>query len=424
MLTKGPRGTKDVLPEEVRIWVHLENEFRKVCANFGYEEIRTPTFEHTELFQRGVGETTDIVEKEMYTFIDKGGRSITLKPEGTAPVVRAYLEHNLYSKPQPVKLFYITPGFRYERPQAGRLREFHQFGIEVFGADSPAIDAEVISLAMFFLEELGLKNLELTLNSIGCPTCRQQYRDKIQLFFKNKIEELCETCKSRLDRNPMRILDCKNKNCKSALQGAPKMLDNLCEECKEHFELVQERLKDIGYSFEINPNIVRGLDYYTKTVFEIISNELGAQNTICGGGRYDGLIKECGGPSMPGIGFGMGIERLILTLESQGIDIQLSNPFDVFIATIGADAEREAFKILYKLRKSGISADMDYLGRSIKSQMKYSNKYNAKYTLILGEDELKQGLITVKNMATGNQEKKGVGELIEYIKGNLEKQKS
>jgi histidyl-tRNA synthetase len=416
LLTKAPRGTRDILFDEATKWVYLESEFRKICGDFGYDEIRTPIFEHTELFQRGVGETTDIVEKEMYTFYDKGNRSITLKPEGTASVVRAYLEHNMYALPQPVKLYYIIPGFRYERPQAGRLREFHQFGVEAFGTADADMDAEIISLSMMFLERLGLKNLELRINSIGCPNCRKTYRQVLTTFLKDRQVNLCNTCKIRLDKNPLRVLDCKDKNCKNTVKDAPMLLDHLCEECLIHFEKLKNRLDQLNLDYKVDPTIVRGLDYYTRTVFEVLSGELGAQNTLCGGGRYDGLVEECGGNPTPGIGFAMGIERLLLTMTGQGITFPRKPSLSVFIVTVGDEASSEGFKLLTELRKSGISADKDYLSRSLKSQMKHAGKFNANYTVIIGEEEIKTGVFTVKNMFSGEQLKLSKNQLIKTLK--------
>lgn len=416
IITKAPRGTRDVLPEEAWKWVYLENQFRKICDQYGYGEIRTPTFEHTELFVRTVGETTDIVEKEMYTFKDKGNRSITLKPEGTAPTARAYIENKLYAQTQPIKLFYITPGFRYERPQAGRLREFHQFGVEVFGSKDPAVDAEVISLAMLFVKRLGIKDLELYINSIGCPVCRKAYRKKLLEYIKAVNDKLCNTCKIRVDKNPLRILDCKNETCQKALADAPEIIENLCDECKEHFDSLKKHLSLMGFDFKVNPRIVRGLDYYTKTVFEIMSHEVGSQNSVCGGGRYDGLVEECGGPPTPGIGFAMGIERLLMTIEAQNIELPKHTPFDVFIVTIGKEADDFGVEFLYKLREAGISADKDYLGRSIRSQMKYADKYNARYTVIIGDEEIKNGVLTIRNMKTGEQMEVKTDKAIDYLK--------
>lgn len=419
MLTKAPKGTKDVLATEVYKWQYLEKVFREVCESFGYKEIRTPVFEHTELFERGVGETTDVVQKEMYTFEDKAGRSITLKPEGTAPVVRALIEHKLYSGPMPLKFFYITPCYRYERPQAGRLREFHQFGIEVYGSDQPAVDVEVMALVYNFYKVLGVEGIGLNINNIGCPKCRAEYNIKLRGFLKERLDNLCETCQSRYEKNPMRILDCKNEKCQAEITDAPLMINHLCDECNEHFEKVKEYLELVDIEYNVDPKIVRGLDYYTKTAFEFISNEIGSQSTVCGGGRYDGLVEELGGPSTPAVGFGMGIERLLLTLENNGIEIPNEKGLDIFIVTIGEKADKEAFRLLSDLRRSKISADKDYLGRSIKAQFKYSDKLEAEYTIVIGDDEVDKGVVSLKNMHTGEQQEVALVNLIDELKSRL-----
>ncbi|NLK71600.1 MAG: histidine--tRNA ligase [Clostridiales bacterium] len=419
MLTQAPRGTRDILPDQVYKWNYLEKIFRDICGSYGFEEIRTPMFEHTELFKRGVGDTTDIVEKQMYSFDDNGGRNITLKPEGTASAVRAFVENKMYSNVQPTKLFYITPCFRYERPQAGRLRQFHQFGIEVFGSSDPLTDAEVIGVAIDFFNKIGIKNLELRINSIGCPDCRNQYREALRSFLSDKLEGLCETCKGRYDRNPMRILDCKSEACRQKVQGAPKMIDYLCEACRDDFNSLQDNLSTMNIDFVIDPDIVRGLDYYTKTAFEIISNEIGAQGTVCGGGRYDNLIEELGGPSTPGVGFGMGIERLILTLEKNNIDIPKENLTDVFVAVLGEESKKAGIKILKELRCNGIKGQMDLLGRNLKSQFKYADKLNAAYCIVVGEEELKENAVLLKDMRSSEQEKIELSEIIDVIKKRL-----
>ena len=403
MLTQAPRGTRDIIPAEIYKWHYIEDMIRKLCNSFGYREIRTPEFEHTELFERGVGDTTDSVQKEMYSFNDKGGRNITLKPEGTSPVVRAYIENKLYADPLPVKLYYITPAFRYERPQAGRLRIHHQFGIEVFGSKHPSVDAEVISVALALYDRLGLKKLSLHINSVGCPHCRKKYNDLLKEYILPKLPNLCSTCNERYEKNPMRILDCKVESCQDELKEAPLIIEHLCQECSEHFNLLQTYLNRLGIDFVVDPGIVRGLDYYTKTAFEIISNEIGAQGTICGGGRYDGLIEEIGGPSSPGIGFGMGIERLLLSIENQGIKIKEPKKFDLYIATIGNEADQMAFEIIYRLRRHDIKVEKDYMDRSLKAQLKYANKIEAKYVLILGEEEVIKGIGILKDMETGEQ---------------------
>ncbi len=402
MITK-PRGTEDILPEESHLWQHIESTARDVCERFGYAEIRTPVFEHTELFQRGVGGTTDVVQKEMYTFQDKGGRSLTLKPEGTAGLVRSYIENSLYAKPQPTKLSYIIPCFRYEKPQSGRLREFHQFGIECFGASTPITDAEVISLAYMFLNELGLKGIQLNINSIGCPVCKQEYNSKLRNYFEDYKHELCPTCLERLEKNPMRIIDCKSEICSNIAKDAPKMIDHLCDECHDHFDKVKESLDNMGIEYKINPDIVRGLDYYTKTVFEFVSDALGAQSTVCGGGRYSGLVEELGGKPTDGIGFAAGIERLILIIKKQQEELTiLENAPDLFIATMGDKAEKFAQKIIFGLRQKGIHARQDLCGRGLKAQMKYADKLNAKYSIVIGDEEIAVNKGKIKDMLTGN----------------------
>lgn len=419
MAINAPRGTKDVLPSESGKWQYIENIIREHCRLYGFREIRTPIFEHTELFQRGVGETTDIVQKEMYTFLDRGERSITLKPEGTSPAVRAFIENNLYNEALPEKLFYITPVFRYERPQAGRLREHHQFGVEVFGASDASVDAEIISLALEFFNKLDVKNLSLNINSIGCPKCRKEYNKALKEYLESNIDNLCGTCRDRYDRNPLRILDCKVDSCGEIVKGAPIIIDYLCSDCKEHFQNLKQCLDELGYEYNVNPMIVRGLDYYTKTVFEIISNDIGTQGTVCGGGRYDELIKECGGPNLPAVGFGMGLERLLLVLESQGIELPIEDVVDVFIASIGDNAKLKASKIINDLRKSNISADRDYMDRSLKGQMKYANKLNAKYTVILGDNEIESGKINLKNMKNSEQVEINLSNLYQRLKEEL-----
>ena len=414
-MIKGPRGTNDVLPSESYKWNYLEKKFREICNKFAYKEIRTPIFEHTELFERGVGETTDVVQKEMYTFQDKGDRSITLKPEGTSPVVRSYIENKLYAEAQPIKTFYITPCFRYERPQAGRLREFHQFGVEVFGTQNPEVDVEVMSLVDAFLKSLGLKEIELRINSIGCPKCRKEYHEKLKDYLRERLDNLCETCNSRFETNPMRIIDCKNEKCQEQLDEVPMMIDNLCEECEEHFGKVKEYLDILGIEYIVDPKIVRGLDYYSKTAFEFISKDIGTQATVSGGGRYDALVESLGGKETPAVGFGMGIERLILTLESCGIEIPDEDKLDIFIATIGEKAEKIAFKLLFDLRKAGISGEKDYLGRSMRAQFKYANKIDSRYVATIGDDEVEKNVVQLKNMETGEQKEVSIDELINVL---------
>jgi histidyl-tRNA synthetase len=417
MLTTCPRGTKDILPQASGYWRYIETTARDICALYAYQEIRTPIFEHTELFLRGIGETTDVVEKEMYTFEDRGGRSITLRPENTAAVVRSFLENKLYAGVQPSKLFYMGPMFRYDKPQAGRFRQFHQFGIEALGAKGPAIDAEIIMMAVQFLQKLGLNDLTLYINSVGCPKCRPVYREKLQAFLRDKLEGFCGNCKSRFDRNPMRILDCKNEACTKLSIGAPEMLECLCNECTEHFAELKELLTAAKIEYKINPRLVRGLDYYTKTAFEIQYAPLGAQSAVCGGGRYDGLIEECGGPATPGIGYAIGLERVLLALEKQNLLPKVSTSLDVFVASFGQGTQAAAFRLLTELRLAGFTADMDFTARSIKAQMKHANKYPARFVAIIGEDEAAKGQVMLKNMETSEQELVALSEVIKKVSG-------
>jgi len=419
MLTTKPRGTNDILPGKVERWRELENVIHKICKEYGFQEIRTPIFEHTELFARGVGETTDIVEKEMYSFLDRGERSITLRPEGTAPTVRAFLENKFYAEPQPTKLYYIGPMFRYGRPQAGRFRQFHQFGVEVFSTDDPSIDAEVITLAMDFYQRLGLKGLELHLNSVGCSKCRPVHREKLLAHLKDRYEELCPTCQGRFEKNPLRIFDCKSPSCQELISTAPTITDCLCDECKEHFELVQKYLTGINVDYTVDKKLVRGLDYYTKTAFEIMVEDIGAQSSIGGGGRYDRLVKECGGDDTPGIGFAVGLERVLLTMEQQGLLKDQKFRQDVFVATVDPSLDLEAFKILKKLRSWGISAEKDYMGRSLKSQFKYADKLGVSHVIILGQEELANGCLTLKTMETGQQKLVQLTDLESELIGNI-----
>ncbi len=397
-----PRGTEDILPVDSPLWRKVEQTAHEVCKNFGFKEIRTPVFEDTSLFQRGVGDTTDVVQKEMYTFEDKGGRSITLRPEGTASLARSFIENSLYANPQPTKLYYLISCYRYEKPQSGRLREFHQFGIECFGGTSDATDAEIISLAVTFFERLGVKDLKLNINSIGCPECKKEYSKKLREYFEQYKDKLCDTCKSRLEKNPMRIIDCKSEICSELAKSAPKMIDNLCNECNEHFKNTLSLLDASGIKYEINPDIVRGLDYYTRTVFEITSDSLGAQSTVCGGGRYNGLVEELGGKQTEGIGFAVGLERLIMILKAQGITFDSSDNPDIFISSIGEKADKKAQALVCSLRKLNVYAERDLCGRSVKAQMKYANKLNAKYSIVLGDDEIDSDKGEIKNMETGD----------------------
>lgn len=403
LITKAIKGTKDVLPKDVHKNQYIKATALDIASKFGYKEIRTPVFEHTELFQRGVGDTTDVVQKEMYTFDDKGGRSITLRPEGTAGAVRSYLENGLCNEALPQKVCYLISCYRYEKPQAGRLREFHQFGVECFGSASPLADAEIIALAKSLFDTLGVKDLNLEINSIGCPTCRAEYHKALKKYFSSRKDELCDTCKSRLDRNPMRILDCKSPICHEIAEGAPVVIDYLCDECKEHFENVQKYLKAQNIEYTINPQIVRGLDYYTKTVFEFVSNSIGAQGTVCGGGRYDGLVEELGGQHTPSLGFAMGIERLMLLMEAQGCEFPEAEKPDLFIVALGEKATLKAVEIAKDMREEGFSALLDLNQRSVRAQMKYADKLGAKFNVVIGDNEVEAKTAKLKNMQTGEE---------------------
>lgn len=403
LITKAIKGTKDVLPKDVHKNQYIEATALDIASKFGYKEIRTPVFEHTELFQRGVGDTTDVVQKEMYTFDDKGGRSITLRPEGTAGAVRSYLENGLCNEALPQKVCYLTSCYRYEKPQAGRLREFHQFGVECFGSASPLADAEIIALAKSLFDTLGVKDLSLEINSIGCPTCRAEYHKALKEYFSSRKDELCDTCKSRLDRNPMRILDCKSPICHEIAEGAPVVIDYLCDECKEHFENVQKYLKAQNIEYTINPQIVRGLDYYTKTVFEFVSNSIGAQGTVCGGGRYDGLVEELGGQHTPSLGCAIGIERLMLLMEAQGCEFPEAEKPDLFIVALGEKATLKAVEIAKDMREEGFSALLDLNQRSVRAQMKYADKLGAKFNVVIGDNEVEAKTAKLKNMQTGEE---------------------
>lgn len=398
-----PKGTKDVLPADSYKWQYVESEARKLAQLFCIKEIRTPVFEHTELFCRSVGDTTDVVTKEMYTFRDKGDRSITLKPEGTAGVVRSFIENGLISGAMPAKMYYIIPAFRYERPQAGRLREFHQFGVEIFGSAAPQTDAETIIMADSLLKKLGLQ-VKLYINSIGCPTCRANYNAALKAFFAPHLDELCFDCKTRFEKNPLRLLDCKEESCKAINKDAPKIIDYLCEDCASHFESVKACLLSAGVNFEIDARIVRGLDYYTRTVFEFVSTSIGAQGTVCAGGRYDGLIAQLGGKPTPAVGFAAGLERLLIVMEQTGVQIPLPKAPTVYIAGMDENCRQKAFAIACKLRANGVIAEVDHMQRSIKAQFKYADKIGAKYVAVIGDTELSQGSFNVKNMATGESE--------------------
>lgn len=403
LLTKAIKGTRDVLPKDVHKNQYIEATALDIAEKFGYKEIRTPVFEHTELFQRGVGDTTDVVQKEMYTFDDKGGRSITLRPEGTAGAVRSYLENGLCNEALPQKVCYLTSCYRYEKPQAGRLREFHQFGVECFGTASPLADAELISLAKSIFDTLEVNDLSLEINSIGCPTCRTEYHKALKEYFSSRKDELCETCQDRLDRNPMRILDCKSPICSEIAKNAPVVTDYLCDECRQHFDKVQEYLKTMNIEFSINSKIVRGLDYYTKTVFEFVSNSIGAQGTVCGGGRYDGLVDELGGPKTPSLGFAMGLERLMLVMEAQNAPFPEANAPDLFVVAMGDKATLKAVEIVKDMRAEGFTALMDLNQRSLRAQMKYADKLNSKFTIVIGDNEVNDGIAKLKNMKTGEE---------------------
>ncbi|MBD9051019.1 histidine--tRNA ligase [Ruminococcus sp.] len=403
VITKKIKGTEDVLPKDSYRWQFVEDVMRKESAAYGFKEIRTPVFEHTELFARGVGQTTDVVQKEMYTFDTKGGESVTLRPEGTAGAARAILEHGLVNDSLPIKASYFVSCYRYEKPQAGRLREFHQFGLECYGTQSPVADAELICAAQSIFDRLGIKQLRLEINSIGCPTCRAEYHKALKEYFYGYKDELCETCNSRLEKNPMRILDCKSPVCSKIAQGAPKITDYLCDECKEHFASVQKYLDAAGVEYTVNPTIVRGLDYYTKTVFEFVTDFIGAQGTVCGGGRYDGLIEELGGKHLPSLGFAMGIERLLMLMDKQDIEIPKPSTCDLYVAVMGESASLKSFEIIKAVRSCGLIAETDIVGRGLRAQMKYADKIGAKFSMVLGDNEIEQGKAVIKNMSSGEQ---------------------
>lgn len=403
MLTQAPRGTRDVLPADSYRWQFIESRMRAAAALAGYREVRTPVFEHTELFLRGVGDTTDIVQKEMYTFEDKGKRSVTLKPEGTAGAVRCFLEHNLYAEPLPCKMYYLnSPIFRYENPQSGRLREHHQFGMECFGAKEATADAELILLAFHLLQDLGIGNLSVEINSIGCPNCRPVYHARLKEFLAGRMDRLCETCRERFDRNPLRVLDCKEKQCQELTKDAPSMLDLLCDECREHFGQLQACLNQAGIPYRVNPRIVRGLDYYTKTVFELVTTTKDGNLTVCGGGRYDNLVEQIGEQSIPAVGFGMGLERVLMLLDAEGITIPKPVWYEVFVTYMGQNRP-SAFALVQQLRQAGIRADLDHCGRSLKAQFKYANKTGAPLTAVIGDEEATAGTVKIKRMADGEE---------------------
>ena len=403
LIAKKIKGTEDVLPKQSYRWQFIEKIMREESKVYGFKEIRTPVFEHTELFARGVGQTTDVVQKEMYTFTTKGGESVTLRPEGTAGAARAVLEHALDNEGLPIKASYFVSCYRYEKPQAGRLREFHQFGLEEYGTQSPAADAELICAAQSVLDRLGLDQIHLELNSIGCPECRAKYNQALREYFGQFKDRLCDTCLSRLEKNPMRLLDCKSPQDQELAKDAPRITDYLCEECENHFSEVKRYLDSAGVEYTVNPKIVRGLDYYTKTVFEFVTDCIGAQGTVCGGGRYDGLIEELGGKHMPSLGFAMGLERLLMVMDAQGIAIPDDDKCALYIATMGDDAKVKAFELLRRVRECGLIAETDVVGRGLRAQMKYADKIGAKYSLVLGDNELSDNKAKVKNMETGEQ---------------------
>ncbi len=410
LITKKVYGAEDVLPKDSHKWQFIEEVMRSEAAAYGFKEIRTPVFEHTELFQRGVGDTTDVVQKEMYTFNTKGGTSITLRPEGTAGAARAMLEHAIYNDGLPIKTYYFDSCYRYEKKQANRYREFHQFGVELFGTANPAADAEIISLASTLFDRLGITDLQLELNSIGCPTCRAKYHEALKAYFESSKDKLCETCLSRLEKNPMRILDCKSPICSEIAQNAPVVLDYLCDECNDHFTKVKAYLDSAEIPYIVNPQIVRGLDYYTKTVFEFVTTKLGSQGTVCGGGRYDGLVEEIGGQHTPSLGFGLGMERLLALMEEQGIEIPQPNTCDLYIASMGEEAQKKAFNLAKEVREAMISVECDIVGRSLRAQMKYADKIGAKFSIVLGDNEIAENKAMLKNMETGEKKEVSLGE--------------
>ena len=413
MITQRPKGTGDWYGPNMHKRTEIEQLARKLCKTYNIKEIITPVFEHTVLFQRGVGETTDVVQKEMYTFEDKGGRSVTLKPEGTAGVIRAFLENSMFNETQPTKLFYITPAFRYEQPQSGRLRQHHQFGVEFIGSKSPLAEVEVISLVTRFLDEVGLKNTKLHINSIGCGSCRQEYNKALVAFLEEHKDGLCETCKERMGKNPLRVLDCKVPSCQEIVKDAPRTIDYLDDECREHFDELQSLLTKLDISYEVDTSIVRGLDYYTKTVFEFV-NEKGF--TLCGGGRYDKLVNEIDEKhDVPSVGFGMGIERILQFLEEEGVELNPEPRVELYIGTLGEKVKAGAYKIVDSLRQAGIIVETDYMDRSVRAQMKYANKLDAKYTLIIGENELNENLVRIKDMDSGEQKDVVLDNIVEYF---------
>ena len=417
LITNAPKGTKDVLPNESYKWQYIEQKIREICDLYNCNEVRVPTFEHTELFLRGVGDTTDIVNKEMYTFIDKGDRSITLKPEGTAGVARCFVENGIFNNPMPIKMYYLnSPVFRYEQPQSGRFREHHQFGVEMFGSDEATIDAEVISIAMDVFKKLGVGNLELNINSIGCSECRPKYNAALLEYIGSSIDKMCSSCQERYEKNPLRILDCKVPTCKEVVKNAPTTIEHLCEDCSAHFDSLKSTLDSMGIAYQVNPQIVRGLDYYTKTVFEIITNSIGAQGTVCGGGRYNNLIEEIGGKPMPAAGFGMGMERLLMVMENDNVVIPEPKAVDVYIAAMEDSTILKAMEMARDLRSKGIKVEVPHIKKSLKAQMKYANKLDCKYVAILWDEDIQKGQIVLKGMGENGEENKiNIDEIVKEI---------
>ena len=417
MKYSAPKGTRDILPSEIYMWQKAARTFSDICHLYGYEEIRIPTFEDTSVFQRGVGDTTDVVQKEMYTFEDKGGRSITLRPEGTAGVVRAYIENGMASLPLPVRMFYDITAFRYEKMQKGRYREFHQFGLEAFGAEGPEIDAEIISIVNVFFRKMGLSKISLHINSIGCPKCRKAYNELLKDHFRPHMDEMCEDCRNRFEKNPLRMIDCKVDGDKDVVKNAPRLIDHLCDECRDHFELLRKRLDNMGIPYTIDPNIVRGLDYYTRTVFEFVSENVGTQGTICGGGRYDGLVESLGGQSTPGIGFAMGEERFLLEAQAQGVVFDKPDYVKIYFAAMSDAAKDYISRLCYELRLEGIGCEQDLLGRAFRAQMKYAGKSGIPYMAVIGDDELTGDAIKIKKMEDGSEITVAKADLIDFLRG-------
>lgn len=415
MITQAPRGTEDWYGKSMHKRTVIEGICRNIAKRYNIKEVITPVFEHTVLFQRGVGETTDVVQKEMYTFTDKGDRSITLKPEGTAGAIRAYLEHNMYAEPAPTKLFYVTPAFRYEKPQSGRLRQHHQFGVEIVGSKSPMVEVELITLVSTIIKELGLNDAKVHINSIGCANCRKTYNDALLAYLKQHESCLCETCKERMLKNPLRVIDCKVDTCKEIVKNAPRTIEYLDDECKEHFEELQNILTALNIPYEIDTGIVRGLDYYTKTVFEFVNSE---GFTLCGGGRYDGLVHEIDEKQdIPSAGFGMGLERILYFLDKEGVELPSEEPVTLYVGILGKEAKAKAYKIVNELRNEGVIVETDYMDRSVKAQMKYANKLGARYTVIIGENEINENKANIKCMENGEQTEVALDEVANFIKG-------